>query len=57
MNGYVKKSDVIRLLRGECVAKYPQSFLLGLLAAASEIEKMPSGDVASGAAEVEHGTR
>lgn len=36
--------DAVRLLRGKCVAKYPNSFLLGLLAAASEIEEMPEAE-------------
>jgi hypothetical protein len=31
-------------LRGECVAKYPNSFMLGLFAAADELAKIPPVD-------------
>lgn len=40
----IDAQDAVRLLRGKCVAKYPNSFLLGLLAAASEIEGMPEAE-------------
>ena len=36
--------DAVKLLRGKCVAKYPNSFLMGLLASATEIEQMPTVD-------------
>ena len=48
---YINREKVLRLLRVECVAKYPVSFLLGLNAAADEIRKMPTADVV----EVRHG--
>ena len=40
----IDAQDAVRLLRGKCVAKYPNSFLMGLLAAASEIEGMPEAE-------------
>ena len=43
--------DAVKLLRGKCVAKYPNSFLMGLLASATEIAQMPTVD----AVEVVHG--
>ena len=43
--------DAVKLLRGKCVAKYPNSFLMGLLASATEIEQIPTVD----AVEVVHG--
>ena len=36
--------DAVKLLRGKCVAKYPNSFLMGLLASATEIEQIPTVD-------------
>ena len=38
------KQDVIKLLRGACVAKYPSTFMMGLFAAADEISKLPEVD-------------
>ena len=40
----IDANDAVKLLRGKCVAKYPNSFLLGLLAAATEIEQSPTVD-------------
>ena len=40
----IDANDAVRLLRGKCVAKYPSTFLMGLLAAASEIEQAPTVD-------------
>lgn len=40
----IDANDAVRLLRGKCVAKYPNTFLMGLLAAASEIEQAPTVD-------------
>ena len=47
----IDANDAVRLLRGKCVAKYPSTFLMGLLAAAAEVEKAPTVD----AVEVVHG--
>ena len=41
MDAYIKLSDAIKLLRVDCVQKYPNSFIPGLKAAAKELEKMP----------------
>ena len=48
---YIEKEKALRLLKGECVARYPASFSFGLFAAADEISKMPTADVV----EVKHG--
>lgn len=40
----IDKMEAVKLLRGKCVAKYPCTFLMGLLAAATEIEKSPEVD-------------
>ena len=42
---YIEKEKAIHMLRGECVAKYPSSFSMGLFASADEISKMPDADV------------
>ena len=47
----IDKMEAVKLLRGKCVAKYPNSFLMGLLASATEIEQMPTVE----AVEVVHG--
>lgn len=38
--------DAIKLLRGKCVAKYPNTFMMGLFAAADEIAQLPTVDAA-----------
>lgn len=38
------KQEAIKLLRGKCVGKYPSTFMMGLFAAADEIEKLPETD-------------
>ena len=47
----IDANDAVKLLRGKCVAKYPSTFLMGLLVAATEIEQSPTVD----AVEVVHG--
>ena len=47
----IDAKDAVKLLRGKCVAKYPSTFLMGLLASATEIEQIPTVD----AVEVVHG--
>ena len=47
----IEKTEAIMMLRGKCVGKYPSTFLMGLFAAADEIDKMPTVD----AVEVVHG--
>ena len=46
MDEYIKREDVIKHLRGACIAKYPQSFSYGIFASADEISKLPTADVA-----------
>lgn len=38
----------VKKLRGECVAKFPGSFALGLYAAAAALEQMPTVEAARG---------
>lgn len=40
----ISRQAAIKLLRGECVAKYPSSFCFGLSAAADELSKLPTVD-------------
>ena len=40
----IDAKEVIRLLRGKWISKYPCSFYFGLIAAADEIEKLPTVD-------------
>lgn len=47
----ISRQAAIKLLRGECVAKYPSSFSFGLFAAADELSKLTAVD----AVEVVHG--
>ena len=47
----ISRQAAIKLLRGECVGKYPSSFYFGLLAAADELRKLTTVD----AVEVVHG--
>lgn len=47
----IDANEAIKIIRGQCVAKYPSTFILGLLAAADEIAKLPDVD----AVEVVHG--
>lgn len=51
MSRYIDAEKALRTIQGECVAKYPVSFIFGLSAAADEIRKMPTADVV----EVRHG--
>ena len=44
MADLIDRKAAIRLLRGECVAKYPLTFSQGLFAAADEIAKLPAVD-------------
>ena len=44
MADLISREAAIKLLRGECVAKYPSSFYFGLFAAADEIDKLPAAD-------------
>lgn len=43
----VYKEDAVKMLRGKCVAKYPNTFMMGLFAAADEIEKLPEVEAVS----------
>lgn len=45
MDEYIKRQDVIKHLRGTCIAKYPLSFSYGIFASADEISKLPTADV------------
>lgn len=45
MDEYIKREDVIKHLRGACIAKYPLSFSYGIFASADEISKLPNADV------------
>ena len=40
----ISRQAAIKLLRGECVAKYPCSFYVGLSAAADELSKLAAAD-------------
>lgn len=51
MADLISRQAAIKLLRGECVAKYPSSFSFGLFAAADELSKLSAVD----AVEVVHG--
>lgn len=42
---YIDKVQAQTRLRTECVQKYPASFASGLLAAAAELDKLPTADV------------
>ena len=42
---YIDVVKAVRHLRGKCVAKYPTTFLNGILASADEISKLPTADV------------
>ena len=44
MADLIDRQAAIKLLRGECVAKYPCSFIFGLAAAADELSKLPTID-------------
>lgn len=44
MADLIGRTTAIKLLRGEAVAKYPNSFCLGLFAAADEVNKLPAVD-------------
>ena len=44
MADLIDRQAAIKLLRGECVAKYPSSFSSGLCAAANELSKLPTID-------------
>ena len=43
---YIEKEKAQVFLRTECLAKYPASFANGLLAAADQLNKLPTADVA-----------
>ena len=43
---FIDVNDAIRHLRGKCVAKYPNSFLIGIFAAADELKQLPTIDAA-----------
>lgn len=45
MDEYIKRTDALKVLHGDAVAKYPASFVLGLAAAADEVRKIPAADV------------
>lgn len=45
MDEYIKREDVIKHLRGACIAKYPLSFSYGIFASADEISKLPPANV------------
>ena len=45
MDEYIKREDVIKHLRGACIAKYPLSFSYGIFASADEIRKLLPADV------------
>ena len=51
MKEYIDKNKAQIFLRTECLAKYPTSFANGLLAAADQLNKLPTADVV----EVRHG--
>jgi hypothetical protein len=40
----IDANEAIRHLRGACVAKYPNTFMMGLFASADEIAKLPTVD-------------
>lgn len=42
---YIDKENAQIFLRTECLAKYPTSFANGLLAAADQLNKLPTPDV------------
>ncbi len=42
---YIDKNKAQTFLRTECLAKYPTSFANGLLAAADQLNKLPTSDV------------
>lgn len=42
----IDADETAKKLRGECVAKFPGSFALGLYAAAAALEQMPTVDAA-----------
>lgn len=47
MKEYIDKEIAQVLLRTECLAKYPSSYANGLLAAADQLNKLESADVAT----------
>ena len=42
---YIERTAAIRLLRGNCIRKYPSTFSMGLVAGADEISQLPAADV------------
>ena len=45
MKEYIEREAVLKVLRGDAVAKYPSTFYMGLFAAAEEASKIPAADV------------
>jgi hypothetical protein len=45
MAEYIERENAQIFLRTECLAKYPTSFANGLLAAADQLNKLPTADV------------
>ena len=43
---YIEREAAIKIIRGEAVAKYPDSFYVGLIAASNELNVIPAADVA-----------
>lgn len=44
MDDLIGRAQAIKLLMGEAVGKYPQSFYFGLFAAAKELKELPAVD-------------
>lgn len=51
MTDLIDRAQAMKLLSGEAIGKYPQSFYFGLFAATKEIDGLPAVD----AVEVKHG--
>ena len=45
MDEYIKREDVIKHLRGACMAKYPLSYSNGISAAIKELKELTTADV------------
>jgi len=46
MAEYIEWEAALEILKTKVLARYPQTYVLGILAAAEEISKMPAADVA-----------
>lgn len=45
MSDYIKREDAVKILRGDCVARFPTTFANGLFAASDALEHIPAAPV------------